>query len=174
MPLNEAEKWLDHLGSCSPCYGDFSEFRKIHELRQKRTLLAIAASILIAASIAGWVLLQRHNESLVAQTTVLDLRNRSLPRGTEPNPLEPPLVVSRAAVRWNIYLPVGSSEGSYEIRIVTDTGVLLLAASGDAKLVSGIASFPVDVNLQSASPGRYNLEIRKNAGEWNSFPLLLR
>ena len=174
MPLDEAEKWLDHLGSCSPCYGDFSEFRKVHELRQKRRLLAIAASILIAASVAGWVLLRRHNESRVAQTAILDLRNRSLSRGTEANPLEPPLVVSRAAVRWYIYLPLGSNEGSYEIRIVTDTGGLLLAASGDAKLVSGIASFSVDVNLQSRSPGRYNLEIRKHAGEWNTFPLLLR
>ena len=90
MPLDEAEKWLDHLGSCSPCYSDFSEFRKSHELRKKRILLAIAASILVVAGIAGWVLLQRHNESLVAQTAVLDLRNRSLPRGTEANPVESP------------------------------------------------------------------------------------
>ena len=27
MPLNEADRRLDHLGSCSPCYSDFSEFR---------------------------------------------------------------------------------------------------------------------------------------------------
>jgi hypothetical protein len=27
MPLTEAEKWLDHLCSCSPCYGDFCKFR---------------------------------------------------------------------------------------------------------------------------------------------------
>ena len=26
MPLSEAEKWLDHLGSCSPCYSDFKGF----------------------------------------------------------------------------------------------------------------------------------------------------
>ena len=111
MPLDQAEKWLDHLGSCSPCYSDFSEFRKSHELRKKRTLLAIAASILVVAGITGWVLLQRHNETLVAQTAVLDLRNRSLPRGTEANPVEPPLVVSRAAAHWNIFLPFGSNDG---------------------------------------------------------------
>ena len=27
MPLPEAEKWLDHLTSCSPCYKDFCEIR---------------------------------------------------------------------------------------------------------------------------------------------------
>lgn len=108
MSLDEAEKWLDHLGSCSPCYSDFSEFRKSHELRQKRKLLAIAASILVVAGIAGWVLLQRHHETLVAQTAVLDLRTRSVPRGTEQNPVEPPLMVNRAAAHWNIFLPFGS------------------------------------------------------------------
>jgi hypothetical protein len=174
MPLNEAEKWLDHLGSCSPCYADFSEFRRAYEARRKRTLLAIAATILVVACIVGWFLLQRHNEVLVAQTALLDLRNRSLPRGTEPNPPEPPLVLNRAARHWIIYLPLGSTEGIYEIRIVTDSGGLLLTATGEATLVSGIASLTVNVNLGSKNLGRCNLEIRKNTGEWNSFPLVTR
>src|SRR5947209_799769 len=126
MPLTEAETWLDHLGSCSPCYGDFSQFRRVYELRRRRTLLAVAASILIAAGIAGWVLLQKHNESLVAQTAVLDLRNRSVSRGTEPNPAEPPLEITRTVSRLNIYLPLGSSEGSYEVRIVTPSSEPLM------------------------------------------------
>jgi hypothetical protein len=174
MPLNEADRWLDHLGSCSPCYSDFSEFRRAYESRRKRTLLAIAASILVVACIGGWSLLQRHNEGLVTQTALLDLRNRSRPRGTEPSPSESSLIVNRAARHWIIYLPLGSTEGTYEIRIVTDSGGLLLTATGEATLVSGIASLPVDVNLGSKSLGQYNLEIRKNTREWNSFPVVLR
>lgn len=27
MPLSEAGQWLGHLGSCSPCYAEFCEFR---------------------------------------------------------------------------------------------------------------------------------------------------
>ena len=118
--------------------------------------------------------MQRHNEGLVAQTALLDLRDRSLPRGTEPNPPEEPLVVNRPARHWIIYLPLGSAEGTYEIRIVTDSGGLLLTATGEATLVSGIASLPVDVNLGSKNLGRCNLEIRKDTGEWNSYPLVLR
>src|SRR5438874_12915227 len=47
MPLSEAEKWLDHLGSCSPCYADFSRLREAHERSRRRALLPIAASILL-------------------------------------------------------------------------------------------------------------------------------
>jgi hypothetical protein len=174
MPLNEADKWLDHLGSCSPCYSDFSKLRRNYESARKRKMLAIAASIFVAACIGGWFLLQRHNEGLVVQTALLDLRNRSRPRGTELNPPDPLLVVNHTARHWNIYLPLGSPEGTYEIRIVTDSGGLLLTAKGEATLASGIASLPLDVNFGSKDLGPCNLEIRKVTGGWNSFPLVLR
>jgi hypothetical protein len=173
MPLAEAEKWLDHLGSCSPCYADFSEFRNAHALRRKRTLLAVAASILIAAGIAGWVLIQKHSEALVAQTAVLDLRNRSLPRGTEPNPAEP-LEVSRAATHWSIYLPLGSSEGQYDIRVVTPSGELRVSTSGRAELNDHITLLRVALRLSSELPGHYILQIRKDGSERTSYPLLVR
>lgn len=174
MPLAEAEKWLDHLGSCSPCYSDFSQFRKAFEIRRKRTLLAVAASILIAAGVAGWALLQKHNEALVAQTAVLDLRNHSVSRGTEPNPGERPLEVTRAATHWNIYLPLGSGEGPYDVRIVTPSGELLVATSGTAKLKDHITSLQVEVSLSSPPPGRSFLQVRKAGLEWNSYQLFLR
>ena len=174
MPLSEAEKWLDHLTSCSPCYGDFSQFQAAHQRRRTQRLLAIAASILIVIGIAGWVLLQKHNESLVAQTAELDLRNRSIPRGAEPNPTEPPLEINRVATHWNIYLPLGSSEGQYEIRIVTPSGEMVFAAGGTAKLADQITSLQIPATLSSSRTGSYVLQIRKTASEWSSYPLLLR
>jgi hypothetical protein len=174
MPLDQAEKWLDHLGSCSPCYSDFSEFRKSHELRKKRTLLAIAASILVVAGIAGWVLLQRHNETLVAQTAVLDLRNRSLPRGTEANPVEPPLVVSRAAAHWNIFLPFGSNDGPYDIRLLAGSGELLVSTKADAKLTDGVAVIQISVDLSSRSPEQCVLRLTRNGAQESSYVVELR
>ena len=32
MPLAQAEPWLNHLTSCSPCYRDFNQFREAHQL----------------------------------------------------------------------------------------------------------------------------------------------
>ena len=174
MPLPEAEKWLDHLTSCSPCYGDFSQFQAAHQRRRTQRLLALAASILIAIGIAGWVLFQKHNESLVAQTAVLDLRNRSVPRGTEPNPVEPPLVVSRAAAHWNIFLPFGSDAGPYEIRLLAGSGESLVSTKANAKLADGVAEIQISVDLSSRSPGQCVLRLTRNGAPESSYVVELR
>lgn len=31
MPFSEAQKWLDRLGSCGPCYADFKRFGEAFE-----------------------------------------------------------------------------------------------------------------------------------------------
>ncbi len=174
MPLIEAEKWLDHLTSCSPCYGDFSQFQAVHQRRRTQRLVAIAASILIVIGIAGWVLLQKHNESLVAQTAVLDLRNRSNPRGTEPNPAEPPLEINHLATHWNIYLPLGSTEGQYDVRIVTLSGENLAASSGTAKLNEHVTSLEIVLPRDSLRSGKYLLQLRRPQLSWETYSLVLR
>jgi hypothetical protein len=174
MPLSEAGQWLDHLTSCSPCYGDFSQFKAAHQRRRTQRLLAIAASILIAIGIAGWVLFQKHNESLVAQTAVLDLRNRSVPRGTEPNPVEPPLIVNRAAAHWKIFLPFGSDAGPYETRLLASSGELLVSTKADAKLTDGVSVIQMSVDLSSRSPGQCVLRLTRNGAPASSYAVELR
>ena len=171
VPLAEAEKWLDHLGSCSPCYRDFSRFQKTHQLRQKRTLLAIAASILVCTSIGGWALVRWHKRNEAVQTAVLDLRDWSVARGTEPNPGIKPLEVSREASRLSILLPLGSSEGEYDVRIAKESGESVATAIGTAKLGHGVTALRVVLRISSLSPGTYILQIRKAGLEWNSYPL---
>ena len=173
-PLIEAEKWLDHLTSCSPCYGDFSQFQAAHQRRRTQRLLAIAASILVVVGVAGWALFFKQKGLPAVQTAVLDLRNRSVPRGAEPNPDEQPLEVSRGVKHLNVYLPLGSAEGPYEIRIATPAGKESFATSGVASLKEGVTSIQAAVDLSSASPGRYVLQVRRPNSEWNSYPLLLR
>jgi hypothetical protein len=174
MPLTEAEKWLDHLGSCSPCYRDFSELRKVREVQRRRTLVAIAASILVAVGIASWVLIQRHNETVLSQTAVLDLRNRSASRSPQPSLGEQPLELRRRFSHLNIYLPLGSPEGAYEVRIVTSSGDSLLNTGGLARLNEGVTSLQVRGDAIFARPGPYILQIRKPPSEWSSYPLVLR
>jgi hypothetical protein len=174
MPLAEAEKWLDHLTSCSPCYRDFSQFQAAYHRRRTRALLAIAASILIVVCLAGWAFFLKQKESIVTQTAVLDLRNRSIPRGTEPNPAEPPLEVHRAATRWEIYLPLGSSDGSYDLRITTAKRDPIFTGGGVAKVQEGVTSLRTNVNLSSASPGVYVLQLQTDNSGWSSYRLILR
>lgn len=174
MPLSEAEKWLDHLGACSPCYRDFLQFQSAHRARRRQTLLGIAASILIIAGLAGWALLRKQSQPLVAQTTVLDLRNRSLARGGEPNSVEPPLEISRNVSRIQIYLPLGRSDGTYNLAIASETGHPLFTANGTAITKDGITSLTAEVNLSGAPSGSCFLRVRKVGSEWTSYPMSLK
>jgi hypothetical protein len=174
MPLSEAEKWLDHLTSCSPCYTDFTELQAGYRHRRMQTILAIAASILIVVGVAGWALFFKQKGPPAVQTAVLDLRNRSVPRGGEANPGEQPLEVSRAVKHLSVYLPLGSAEGPYEMRVVTTAGSAVFATSGVASLKDGVTSIQADVDLSSASSGPYVFQVRRPNSEWNSYPLMLR
>jgi len=174
MPLSEAEKWLDHLGSCSPCYSDFTQFQAAYKRRRMRSLLAIAASILIVACLAGWAFFPKQKKPLVTETAMLDLRNRSIPRGTEPNPAEPPLEVNRAAAHWNIFLPFGSDAGRYDIRLLAVSGELLLSTKADAKLTDGVAVIQISVDLSSRSPGQCVLQLTRNGSQESSYVVELR
>ena len=174
MPLTEAEKWLDHLTSCSPCYRDFSQLQNARELRRKQAWLAIAAAILLCAAVGGWGFVRWHNGTQTVQTATLDLRDYSVARGAEPNPNLPPLALNRSASSLTILLPVGSAAGAYEIRIVTRSGNSVVAANGTAEFENGITRLQVAARPQSLSPGSYVLQIRTAGSEWNSYPLILR
>lgn len=173
MPLTEAEKWLDHLTSCSPCYRDFSQLQNAQELRRKRTWLAIAAVILLCGSVGGWAFVRWHHGTQTVQTATLDLRDYSVARGAEPNPNLPPVELSRGASSLAILLPVGSAAGPYDIRIVTRSGNPILEANGTAEFENGITRLQVAAHLRSLSPGSYVLQIRTDGLGWNSYSLLV-
>ena len=174
MSLSEAEKWLDHLGSCSPCYADFKQLQEADASRRRRLVLTAGAGILLATAVTGWAVLHRWNENLAAQTAVLDLRDRSPARGTEPNPAEPLLEISRNVSHMKIYLPLGSSEGDYNIRVVAVEGRTLFAATGVASVQQGITTLAADVRLSSASPGIYIFQLQRVGSEWTSYPLRVK
>jgi hypothetical protein len=174
MPLAEAEKWLDHLTSCSPCYRDFLELQAGYRRRRMQTVLAIAASILIVVGVAGWALFFKQKGPPVVQTAVLDLRNRSVPRGGELNPEEQPLEMSRGIRHLNVYLPLGSAEGPYEMRVTTTAGSAVFTTSSVASLKDGVTSIQAVIDLSSATSGQYVFQVRRPNSEWTSYALRLR
>lgn len=174
MPLMEAEKWLDHLTSCSPCYRDFSQIQNAQQLRRKQTWLAIAAAILLCAAVGGWAFVRWHNGAQTVQTATLDLRDYSIARGAAPNPNLPPVELSHRASSLTILLPLGSAAGEYEIRIVTRSGNPVLTANGTAEFENGVTRLKIAAHLRSLSRGSYVLQIRRAGLEWNSYSVVLR
>ena len=171
MPLAEAEKWFDHLGSCSPCFGEFTQLRSSFRRRRNRALLAIAASILVVSGVTSWVLLLKQRQPVAA---VLDLRDRSFSRGAESNLAVPPLEIDRNVSRLQVYLPLGSADGTYEMSITTEEGSPVLTGNGIARVKAGITSLTLDVNLSSGWSGLYVLQFRKVGSEWNSYPIRVK
>ena len=76
--------------------------------------------------------------------------------------------------RLNIYLPLGSPEGLYEVRIVGLSGEPVASITGIAKVSNYIPTLALTINLSSSRPGGYILQIRKADLEWSSYPLVLR
>jgi hypothetical protein len=73
IPLAEAEKWLDHLGSCSPCFQEFTAIRS--QRRRRRTLKWGGGLALLVVSLVLWFMLRTHQSGM--ETAVLDLRGYS-------------------------------------------------------------------------------------------------
>jgi hypothetical protein len=172
MSLSRAESYLDHLTSCSPCYQDFLQFQAEHHQRRARMIFAVAASVLIVAALATWAILRPHGPQIAS--AVVDLRGRSMTRGTEPPPSEPPLEIPRNVSHVDIYLPLGSSEGSYEVRLTSIGGETVFEGPGEAKLEQGTTALRIDLGNSLATPGNYFLQLRRPSSEWASFPLRIR
>ena len=173
MPLSEAEKCLDHLGSCSPCYRDYLDLQAANRNRRRWALLAVAAGILLAILVMSRTLTSKHNELPSARTAVLDLSNRSVTRGVEQESPEAPLEMSRYASRWDIQLPLGSPDGPYEVRLTTVQGEQILAAGGIATINGGTTLLRIEVGLSKVGSGQYVLQIRRPTLGWNSYSLVV-
>jgi hypothetical protein len=169
MPLSQAEPYLDHLGSCSPCYRDFLQLQTARRRRRTRIIFAVAASVLIVVGLATLAIVGPHGQQMAR--AVIDLRGRSMARGTESPPSEPPIPIARNISHLDIYLPLGSSDGSYEVRVASSSGKTLFAETAEAKLEQGTTVLRINLRAPLTKSGGCVLQIRRPNSEWVSFPL---
>jgi len=169
LTLSETNQWLDHFGSCSPCFVEFSAIRK--RLRTKRKIkLGGIVTTLIAAGIVWFS--QRHRSASVVAT--LDLHTYSLERGSQSPNSKPEPEIRRGIRHLILYLPVGSKEGDYDVVLMREAGDELFRATGKAQLANHVVILKADINLSDVPEGLCLLGIRKPGLEWNLFPVRLR
>jgi hypothetical protein len=53
VPISEIDPWIDHLGSCSECFGDFNRFRVASRTRGRKRVMLYAAAACIVLACAG-------------------------------------------------------------------------------------------------------------------------
>jgi len=118
LTLEEAEPWIHHFSSCSPCTREFSEFRKAFQRRRVQRFAAIAAAILLVVSVLTWVFLRRSFEPARFEAASLDLTGRGVIRGPEENPQNP---CNSRTVTW-ISLFTCHSEANLELMTSRSSG----------------------------------------------------
>jgi hypothetical protein len=171
LPLAQAEPWFDHVSSCSPCFQDFTKFRREAAGQRRRMQVWLAAAAVFVFAVGGWLFLRGRAPVRTTDTAVLDLRDRSVARGGNPADIaQPPLSIARTTKHLILELPIGSKEGSYQVALLNDTGDELLRATGTAQVEDQVVILRADVDLGSVRPGSYLLGVRRPGLEWIRFP----
>ena len=174
LPLSEADPWLDHLASCSPCFQEFTEIRKRQTSQRRRTPMWLAAAAMVLLAVGGWLWVRSRPSGQTAAVVVLDLRGRATVRGENPpETSQPALEVPRNARSLNLELPIGSNEGTYDVALLDPSGAELFRASATAKLEDHIVVLRANVDLAGISPGSYFLGVRRPGLEWTRFSIRL-
>ena len=170
VPLAEADRWLDHFSSCSPCFQEFTQFRK-QAVDRRRTQVWLAAAAVLVFAVAGWLWVRTRPSVQTSATVVLDLRERSLARGENPTDAkEVALEIPRTAKHLIMDLPIGSKEGSYDLALLNEAGDEVSRATGRATLEDHIVILRADIDVRNLSPGLYFLGLRQLGPEWSRYP----
>ena len=171
VPLSEADRWLNHFSSCSPCFQEFTQFRK-QAVDRRRTQIWLAAAAVFIFAVTGWFWVRTRPQVQTAAVVVLDFRGRATVRGENPpETSQLPLEVPRNAKSLNLELPIGSNEGAYSVALLDPSGAELFRTSATAKLEDHIVVLRADVNLAGVPPGSYFLGLRQPGLEWTRFPI---
>jgi hypothetical protein len=177
---------IEHLGFCSPCYTEFSAFRRQVVVRQRLRFAAMAACVAIVLSIGLWHWLGRQHsiggggqiarreEVGSYQAYRLDLRNQAVLRGQAPTPDAHPIELPRGRLALSIYLPLGSEAGTYEFQIAQEPSRPFVSAEGAVALRDGIAAFNVKVDLAPLPPGPYLARVRRTGLSWRYYRVILK
>ena len=174
VSLTELEPWLEHLGGCSPCFQEFTEFRKQSAIQRRRTQVWLAAAAVLVFVIAGWLWMRTRPSLQTAAAVTLDLRERSVSRGSHTDATQPPLEIPHEAKHLTVEMPIGSKEGSYDVALISDAGEEVLRTTGTAQLENHLVILRADVNVAGVRPGSYSLALRQIGLEWTRFPVRVR
>jgi hypothetical protein len=192
IPIEKTAAWIDHLGSCSECFQDFTRFsesvpRKGHRMRL--IALGSVAALLCFVFVGDYVIHHRvsspgQNAPLSSQNTnkgaaqptmaaVLHLEEVPVVRGDDRPPSIPKM--RRGLLSLSIYLPPDSKPGSYTIRILSRPADKkdVLTFSGTAETTDGDTILHASADLTSVSPGSYYLALRHDGGVWRYYRVIL-
>jgi hypothetical protein len=184
LPIDDPA--YDHFAKCSPCYQELRALQQADAataatVKRRRTMLA-AAAILALAVAGSWFVFRQTDDTRppapsmaqATQVASLDLRPLAVTRSYEQKAAAAPLEIPRGRVNATILLPVGSSPGAYELRILDGDLRVRASAKGSAEVRNYVTTLEAAIDLSTVEVGDYQLTLRREGGEWQMFPLRVR
>jgi hypothetical protein len=176
----------DHIGKCSPCYQELRVLQQADAtdagLVRRRRMMFAAAAVLALVLAGSWFALRPADRTVVTappasepvtQVASLDLRPLAVTRSEDQKSTKS-LELPRGRVNATILLPVGSSPGAYEIRILDSDLSVRASAKGSAEIRNYVTTLEAPIDLRTVDVGDYQLTLRREGGEWQMFPLRVR
>jgi hypothetical protein len=193
MPFRDAA-W-EHITHCSPCYREFLGFRA--ELAGARRRLVrrnriVLASVLAVAGITGILIWTRGSHGvqtppvvarkiqtpgLDAMVAKVDLQPFSPPRGgdnTAAQNTKVAVTLDRQVVRLELSLPIGSDDGTYEVRIMDGQLRSLMSRSASTAFADHVTTLSVTLDLSTLASGSYVLGLKGPESGWRTYPIAVR
>jgi hypothetical protein len=179
---------IDHIGTCSHCFIQYSVGRQAYKRRARNRLVLAAAFVLLLFSalpmhvrLEQWIramenLARSLNGGEPVREVTLDLRLKETLRGagTDADGQGPTPRLPRANLSINVQLPVGSEDGVYDVAITNPAGQLLVESRAEATRQNFIEVMPVKMNFSEFPPGPCELRLRRAASQvWSSFSVVL-
>lgn len=167
---------LTHVARCSPCFREFSEYRRQAAQASRRLRRTMAAVVIVVGLGSALVFWQQPVTSWIAMRTTgeyiaadLDMKDRSNVRGLgqpDNSPELAPLHLRRKRLALRITLPFASQPGQYEVQISREGGEALVLAAGKAQIENGLTVLPVKIDLTHLRTGQYTIAIRRVPLDW--------
>lgn len=187
-----------HIVSCSPCFQEYSQFRRrallLRGLRIAGAALGAAAVIFGMARFV-WHHSRRCETPMIAEkqlakrpsagrskqqpppieplAVTVDLASFSPSRGDANDRTKEKVHLPRRLVRVDFHLPLGMEPGEYEIRLQNSTGTVFIDKRAPGRLNDGITWVEVDIDLAMTTRGSLTLLIRPPGLGWRRFPVIV-
>ena len=179
LGTEQVKHWIEHLGTCTPCFREYTEFRENVEWRREAAYVGMAVAVIffVVLAIGWWKLRPSHPVVITAHNHIVaDMRNRLTLRGGQGRePGEGPLVLGRGIDDVSFYLPEGSRAGTYEVAVFREElGEPLASATGLASVEKSMTRMKATLDLSRIPSGHYLLGIRLPGVEWSYYPLMIR
>lgn len=189
--LADSTALVDHIGSCSPCFEQYSLYRARHKQSMRIAYGAGAMAAGIAIALLAWLPARQHPipvptppaPSIAKRSEApsqpvrmtLDLSQRGIARSDEPgvSGASPDIVLPCVRLQLSVYLPIGSEDGRYDVAVINAAGGHVLESGGEARLRNYVEILEVELDLADLSPGSYKLGVRRAGFSWRLYPIVL-